>query len=146
MPEKALLGSLVLDNSLWRQSSVSTADFLLSTHQEIFGTVGAMLEDGRAADLVTVTVELSSQGKLESCGGAAYLSDLIHHALPENYGSYVRIVRMAATERRIAHQIEMLSKTASIPGCQKFAALREQTRQLNQLVATLAEFEVRRGR
>ncbi len=146
MAERALLGSLVLDNSLWRQSFVSTEDFLIVSHREIFGAVAEMLEDGRAADLVTATVELSSQGKLDSCGGAAYLSALIDYALPENYGSYVRIVRMSATERRIVHQIELLSNTASIPGCQKFATLREQTGQLDQLVASLAEFEVRRER
>src|SRR2546422_11392238 len=98
--ERALLGSVVLSNSLWQQTSaVSVEDFCLDSHRRIYGRMAAMFEDHRPVDLVTVTTELAQLHQLESCGGAGYMASLIEHALPENVAAYVRSVRKAAVER-----------------------------------------------
>lgn len=99
--ERALLGSILLDNSLWPQTETITAeDFSLDSHRRIYRRIAAMFEDQRAVDLVILTHELAQLNQLETCGDSAYLASLLDHALPENFAAYVRHVGEAAQERR----------------------------------------------
>ena len=69
--ERALLGSVLLDNSVWSQANeLSVQDFSLDSHRRIYGRMAAMFEEQRPVDLVTLTAELGSND-------AAYLSDLL---------------------------------------------------------------------
>jgi archaellum biogenesis ATPase FlaH len=129
--EKALLGSVLLTNSLWSQTSgLMVEDLYLDSHRRIYARMAAMFEDQRPVDLVTVTGELAQLHQLESCGGAAYVASLIEHALPENIAAYVRSVRNAAIERRTARQIELLTITCAGQSPEKMSDLREQVQQL----------------
>jgi replicative DNA helicase len=110
--ERALLGSILLSNPLWPQTAaVSTNDFSLDSHRRIFGCMAAMFEDPRPVDIVTLAAELSERKQLDSIGDAAYLSELLDHALPEAFEAYVRNVRKASPERRYARQLERLLET-----------------------------------
>ena len=52
--ERALLGSLLLDNSLWPQTeTLSVDDFSLDSHRRIYSRMAVMLEEQRPADVVT---------------------------------------------------------------------------------------------
>src|SRR5437667_6152813 len=129
--EKALLGSVLLTNSLWSQTStVAAEDFLLDSHRRIYARMAAMFEDQRPVDLITVTTELAQINQLEGCGGHAYIGSLIEHALPENIAAYVRSVRNAAIERRATRQIELLAITCATQSPEKMTDLREQTQRL----------------
>ncbi len=105
--ERALLGSVLLDNSLWPHAAdLGIHDFSLDTHRRIYGRMAAMFEDQRPVDLITLTAEL----KLEN---PAYLSDLLTHALPENFSAYVRGVSQASRERRFARLLDQLDESTS---------------------------------
>jgi hypothetical protein len=109
--ERALLGSILLENALWPQTAELTADdFFLDSHRRMFCCMASMFDDQRPVDSCTILVGLTQLNQLDSCGGAAYLSTLIEHAFPENFSAYVRIVREAATERRYARLQERLGQ------------------------------------
>lgn len=113
--ERALLGSLLLKNSLWRQIEMLSAhDFSLDAHQRIYGCMAAMFEDQRPVDIVTLTLELAQLDQLAVCGDAAYLTSLLEHALPENISAYLRSVREAAQERLYSHLLEMLPQSTKV--------------------------------
>jgi hypothetical protein len=102
--ERALLGSVLLDNSVWSQTNELTVqDFSLDAHRRIYGRMAAMFEDAQPVDLVTLTGELGGND-------VAYLSGLIDHALPENFSAYVRSVLQASRERRFERLQEQLTK------------------------------------
>src|SRR5436309_1513251 len=92
--EKALLGSVLLCNHLWQETSgLTVADFLLDSHRRIYSRMVALFEDRRAVDLVTLTEDLAQSNQLDTCGRPGYLASLIDDATPENIPSYVRSVR-----------------------------------------------------
>lgn len=107
--ERALLGSVLLANDLWPQTDgLTVEDFRLATHRRIYGRMAAMFEDKRPVDLVTLTEELRNDDDV------AYLSELIDHALPENFHAYVKSVRKASREHRFETLQEQLSKAGDI--------------------------------
>src|SRR5437667_10940177 len=78
--EKALLRSVLLTNSLWPQTSrVAADDFFLDSDRRIYPRIGAMIEDERPLDLVTVTTELAQLNQFGRCGEPARLGSLIDH-------------------------------------------------------------------
>jgi replicative DNA helicase len=111
--ERALLGSILLDSSLWLQiDSLGAQDFGLEAHRRIYGRMAAMFEDQRPVDIVTLTLELAQLDQLASCGDAGYLASLLEHAFPENFSAYVRTVRESSRDRRYSHLLESLSRSA----------------------------------
>jgi len=110
--ERALLGSILLDCSLWAQAEGLTAeDFHLDSHRRIYGRMAAMFEDQRAVDVVTLTLELTQLNQLDTCGGPAYLGSLLEHAFPGNFPAYLRQVRDASTKRRFNQLAQRLTET-----------------------------------
>jgi replicative DNA helicase len=56
--ERALLGAVLQDNSLWPQTeAVTVDDFLLDSHRRIYSHMAAMFQDQRPVDLVTMGTE-----------------------------------------------------------------------------------------
>jgi replicative DNA helicase len=107
--ERTLLGSILLENSLWPQSEALRADdFSIDTHRRIYRRMASMFDDGRPVDIVTLTLELAQQKELAACGDSAYLASLLDHAFPPNFQSYVRQIGEAACERRYAVLCERL--------------------------------------
>lgn len=112
--ERALLGSVLLENALWPQTAELTADdFLLDSHRRMFCCMASMFEDQRPVDPCTILVDLTRLNQLDNCGGAAYLSTLIEHAFPENFDAYVRSLRQASIERQFSRLQERLTSTNS---------------------------------
>lgn len=104
--ERALLGTVLFDNSVCPQTSELTVeDFSLDTHRRIYGRMAVMFEDQQPVDLVTLAGELGDNH-------VAYLSGLIDHALSENFDAYVRGFRQASGERRFEGLKEQLSKAS----------------------------------
>jgi putative DNA primase/helicase len=115
--ERALLGSIMLDNAQWSHATtLSASDFLLSSHVHIFGCMNVMFEDQRPVDNVTLAQELEKIGKLQSVGDYAYLSQLIGEGTTVlDVAGNVKYVKEASTERKWNTQLDLLSK-ASSPG------------------------------
>lgn len=103
--EQACLGACLLDPQAIDQVAEQLAgpdDFYREAHQEIWQAVQALGQRNQNVDLITVINELRDRGKLELCGGAAYL-DMITSMVQTSahVTSYVRIVVDRALERRL---------------------------------------------
>lgn len=77
--EEAVIGSLLIDGvSIFKIAPfLRPQDFYAETHQWLYKACLALYERSEAINQVTVAQELAREGKLEACGGAAYLSHLI---------------------------------------------------------------------
>ena len=102
--EKFVLGSIMLDDSLYVQAAgtLEPDDFSLDKHRRIFRRMGELQERGERIDRITVANELMKFGELEACDGLSYLVSL-DDGLPQipNLDSYIRIVKDKAILRRI---------------------------------------------
>ena len=104
--EKAVLGAVLLDSSLFNQAAqvLRADDFYLESHRRVFRAFAAISEKGaaEAIDMVTLREALAREGSLEDAGGAAYLSSLID-GLPRysNIEHYARIVKDKSLLRRL---------------------------------------------
>ncbi len=104
--ERALLGSILLDNSAYGIAigSVRKEDFFSEANRVIFERLVDLSEKNRTIDLVTVSEQLSKEGLLEKTGGAAYLASLTDGVPMGNYSlvsEYCRIVKEKSLLRRL---------------------------------------------
>ena len=77
--ELAVLGCCLLEKSAMERVAghVRPEDFYREAHQIIYGVIYELYEEDAPVDIVTVAYGLRRIGKLESCGGAEYLTALI---------------------------------------------------------------------
>ncbi len=77
--EEAVIGSLLIDGSAIYKidALLQQAGFYSERNGEIYGACLALYQRNEAINQITVAQELARQEKLETCGGAAYLSHLI---------------------------------------------------------------------
>ncbi len=115
--EEAVIGSLLVVGAaiyqiayLLEQSEQS--DFYHEQNQWLYGACLALYQRNEAINQITVAQELDRRGKLEACGGAAYLSHLVS-IVPTSLDieHYAQIVYRLAISRRLiraAQQIEAI--------------------------------------
>ncbi|HUY12890.1 MAG TPA: replicative DNA helicase [Terriglobia bacterium] len=104
--ERALLGSILLDNSALNVAVevLRPADFFAESHRITFETILNLSEKSRAAELVTISEELSRQGLLEKAGGVSYLAALtdgVPLGSVASISEYTRIVKEKALIRNL---------------------------------------------
>lgn len=104
--ERALLGSILLDNSALNVTLefISKDDFFSEAHRTTFEKMLDLSERNRTIDLVTLSEELSSEGLLEKAGGAAYLAALtdgVPIGTSAAVSEYSRIVKEKSIIRRL---------------------------------------------
>lgn len=102
--EQSALGSMLLDRDAIDKviDALDTADFYHENHRYLFDAIKGLYEKGEPVDLVTVTENLRNQGKLESVGGASYISHLANTVpTPANAAHYARIVRDKSAMRSL---------------------------------------------
>jgi replicative DNA helicase len=100
--EQAVLGGLMLDKNAWDNvGDVVRADqFYRPDHQLIFSSIATLAQDGKPCDVVTVSTQLESLGKLDEAGGLAYLATLSRDTpTAANARAYAEIVRERALLR-----------------------------------------------
>jgi replicative DNA helicase len=92
--EEAVLGSLVLDGAEYvNVGKLMADDFYVEPHGIIFGAIQTLYHRYEAINQITIAQELDRIGKLEYCGGVAYLSHLISIVpTPLDCNSYADIV------------------------------------------------------
>lgn len=100
--ELTILGACLLEPLAYYEAAdvLTTADFALMSHRQIFGAMMRLAEDGEPLDLITVGRELERTKEKDSVGGPAYLASLTE-GLPRklSISNYVRIVREKAIYR-----------------------------------------------
>lgn len=108
--EMAVLGAMLTWPTALAEAvgRLQSGDFYRAAHQIAFEAIGALYEQGRVVDPITVRAELERRGQVSKVGGATYLIDLQQSAVtvvaaPEHVG----IVAGKAALRR---QIEELTR------------------------------------
>jgi replicative DNA helicase len=76
--EQSVLGSMLLDRDAIARvvEALRPEDFYRDLHRTIFQAMLELFERGEPVDLITVTNNLATAGKLEDVGGATYLASL----------------------------------------------------------------------
>ena len=104
--ERAVLGAVLLDNELFDQTSeiLTTGDFYLESHRDIFSTMERLSSDSRAIDSLTLREELQKNNSLETVGGVAYIASLLD-GVPRvsSIEHYARIVKEKSLLRKLIH-------------------------------------------
>lgn len=104
--ERAVLGGLLLEPSLVAEvvGILGANDWYMDAHGHIFRAILSLFSQGTPLDTLTLADELERQSALERVGGLAVLTSLAA-AVPTtaNWEYYARIVRDAATKRRLIH-------------------------------------------
>jgi len=77
--EEAVNGSLLIDGTaIYKVATfLNQQDFYSEQNQLVYGACLSLYQRNEAINQITVAQELDRRGKLETCGGAAYLSHLI---------------------------------------------------------------------
>jgi DnaB-like helicase N terminal domain/AAA domain len=114
--EKTALGVVLLNNeafAAFEKKHFAAADFFLAENRKIFEAMRELRAEGSPVDAVILTDRLHNEGKLESCGGAAYISQL-GDGVPAamNIGHYVEIIQETAARRRIVYETEDIQRRA----------------------------------
>jgi replicative DNA helicase len=111
--ERAVLGSIFLNDKLLQEVDVGPEVFSLEKHRRIFKKILEIHEAGEHVDRITVANALMAAGELESCDGLSYLVSL-DDGLPEslNIASYLGIVKEKAALRRLAFLGQHLVNTS----------------------------------
>ncbi|MBE9482405.1 MAG: replicative DNA helicase [Chloroflexi bacterium] len=118
--EEAVVGSLLIDGAaIYKIATfLQKEDFYHEQSQWIYGACLSLYQrpEPAAINQITVAQELDRQGKLEACGGAAYLSHLISNCPTSlDIEHYAQIVYRLAISRRLidaARQIETIGYQA----------------------------------
>jgi len=109
--ERATLGALLLDSeSLGTVLQFLRADdFYKSANGKIFNAIVELSNSGQPIDLITLTDRLKSEGTLDVCGGAGYISTLTSvvptSANVEYYAQIVQGTSIRRTLNRVAHEM-----------------------------------------
>jgi replicative DNA helicase len=101
--EQCVLGSMLLDRDVIGEVllDLSDEDFYLPAHAEVFRTLIGLYDRNEPVDLVLVTNQLTSEGRLEDVGGVDSLVGLMEsvpnsaHAL-----AYARLTQREARSPR----------------------------------------------
>ena len=112
--ERALLGSILLDNSAMYTAldAISEDDLYSQSNRLIFSEMCKIRGAGHTVDLVTLSEEFKKRGDLERVGGASYLAALadgVPVGTSATVSEYCRIVKERSTIRRLLNASRNLS-------------------------------------
>lgn len=103
--ERSVLGALLIDNSHIDDTfEIKVDDFYIPQHKLIFNSIVSLIQEGKHADILTVSQAFSEE-QLKNCGGLAYLAELIRDTpRATNFKHYASILRNY-TKARSANNI-----------------------------------------
>lgn len=102
--EYGILGSIVIDPDVLASVAdyLKPEDFYRNAHKVIYQTMLSLYHRHEAADFITVVDDLERQGKLESVGGAGYITGLVNLVPTSgNIEYYAHIVEETSKQRRL---------------------------------------------
>jgi len=114
--EENVLGSLLIDAGVWVlvQDILTAEDFYRDKNQWVWQACEKVGRSGKPINQILVAHELQNMDRLESCGGSAYLSNLIMNAVTSAHIEYyAEIVKRLSILRQLAdagQQIEELGQ------------------------------------
>lgn len=102
--EQSVIGGLLLDNTAFDKVAdrIVSDDFYRIEHRLIYEAIVKLSEEGKPADVVTVSECLTRIGRLEKAGGISYVGSLANNTPSvANITAYAELVRDAAVLRRL---------------------------------------------
>ena len=113
--EMALLGCLLIDNDIAAElvEKLSEEDFYQESHKYILRAMQQVFNDRKPVDLVTVSDQLESEGKIEKAGGIVYLTELTQITpSAANYKSYYEIIARDSINRKLIRASRKIIETS----------------------------------
>jgi replicative DNA helicase len=113
--ERSILGAILINNGhINKAQELITPDAFYSVrHRRIYQAIERLSETGTPMDLVTLRSELERTSDLESCGGPAYLSDLLDGVSRSvNIEHYANIVKERFTLRELIQASQWIGQNA----------------------------------
>lgn len=113
--ESSVLGGLLLDNASWDRLGdlLNDSDFYRYEHRLVFSAISALINNNRAADVITVFEHMQSQGKADEVGGLAYLNSLAQYVPSSaNIRRYAEIVRERSILRKLVSVSDEIATSA----------------------------------
>ncbi len=113
--ESSVIGGLLLSNDAWDRVSdiLGDADFYRYEHRLIYGAIGALINNSRPADVITVFEYLQSQGRADEVGGLSYLNSLAQYVpSASNIRRYAEIVRDRSILRKLVTASDEIATNA----------------------------------
>ena len=102
--EQSVLGAMILDKDAITEVTdiIQADDFYREAHKEIFSAVIELYNKNQPVDIVTVSDQLITVGKLEEIGSIGYLADLASAGVvTTNARYYAKIIDEKSTLRRL---------------------------------------------
>ncbi|HEY83342.1 MAG TPA: replicative DNA helicase [Dehalococcoidia bacterium] len=124
--EGAVIGSLLIDGSAVYKVAplLQPSDFYLEQNQWLYEACLALYERNEAINQITVAQELARRGRLEACGGAAYLSHLISICpTPLDIEHYAQIVYRLSVMRGLIRAADEIARVGYEAGPDVSASL-----------------------
>ena len=143
--EQAVIGGLMLDNETWDKVAdrVGEKDFYRREHQLIFSVIGALAEENKPFDVVTLAEELERREELDDVGGLPYLGALAKDTpSAANIRAYADIVREHSVTRQLIHVGTEIADSGFRPEGRKVAELLDDA---ERKVFQIAEQRAREG-
>lgn len=113
--EEAVLGALMLEKDAVNEVTdiLSPDSFYKDSHRLIYEAIVQLFVDSEPIDLLTVTGRLRKTGKLESCGGAFYITELTSKiSSASNIQHHSRMIAESSIKRKIIGMASDLLKDA----------------------------------
>lgn len=98
--EKAILGTIMNDNKLLKETILTAEHFVIQAHKVIYQTMQKLDVKGLATDFATILTELDF-GTIENIGGASYLTSLLDFADDERFEKHEAALLNAYRKRRV---------------------------------------------
>jgi replicative DNA helicase len=107
--EQCVLGSMLLDREVIGDIVLflTDEDFYQPAHAEVFRTLVSLYDRSEPIDLMLVTTDLTSRGRLVAAGGVEALVGLMESVPNSAHAvAYARLVREAGERRRLAQMAQ----------------------------------------
>src|SRR6266581_2650913 len=113
--ERAILGSIILDNSLIAQAVelLKSDDFYVPSNRRIFQSMIALFERGSEINPILIAEELRRDNSLEASGGVLFLTNLTY-GLPHvtSVAPYAKVVRGKSLLRQLVKVANKITSEA----------------------------------
>lgn len=100
--EQALIGAMLMDNSIIPEVRLTISDFYNPSNARIFSAMMELDTTGKPVDIVTLSGHLSTGGQLEHVGGQSYIASLATAAVTTvNHAAHADIIRDKSARRLV---------------------------------------------
>ena len=111
--EEAILGAVMIDPPIFIQLTLTPNDFYIERHQWIWEAMGQLHAKNQTPDFISLSDQLSANGKLKEAGGPAFLTTLINRVPTSLHADqYAQIIKDKSRRRQAINSARELTVAA----------------------------------